>query len=71
MEMNIGFFASGGGTNVDAILRNIRNEGLDAKAQVVISDHSKAGVFQVAQRYDVPAIFLGPKHLVILILKLY
>ena len=50
MRLRLGFFASGKGSNVEAILGNIENGSLDAEAKIVISNNPDAGVLEIAQK---------------------
>lgn len=52
--MNIGVFASGRGSNFQAIINAIKNGDLPAQVTIVISNNSKAGVLEIAQRNNIP-----------------
>lgn len=52
--MRLGVLASGGGTNVEAILQAIESGRLKAKVCVVISNNSKAGVMERAGKRSIP-----------------
>ena len=58
-KIRVTAFASGRGSNVEAILKNIRTGHLDAEVVLVISNRSKAGVLEVARRYGIPALHIS------------
>lgn len=63
MHLRIGFLASHNGSNVEAILKNIRSGKLEADPRIVITNNPNAGIIDVAKRYDVPSICLNDnKH---------
>lgn len=55
-------FASGRGSNLTAILRNIEEERLDARVVAVISNNSDAGALQTAREYGIPAFHLSRRQ---------
>ncbi|MBS3088710.1 phosphoribosylglycinamide formyltransferase [Candidatus Pacearchaeota archaeon] len=55
MELSIGFLASHNGSNVRAILENIKSGRLEAKASVIITNNTTAGVIQIADEYSIPS----------------
>ena len=59
MDLRLGFFASGKGSNVKAILDNIENKTLDAEAKVIISNNLGAGVFDVVVKHKVPRAYFN------------
>ncbi|VVB78142.1 Phosphoribosylglycinamide formyltransferase [uncultured archaeon] len=61
MELKLGFLASGNGSNVKAILENITNGKLDAKAKVIISNNSGAGVHEVSKSFGIPFCLINKK----------
>ena len=61
-KMRIGFLASGGGTNVLAILEAIKTGRLYADAGIVISNNSEAGVFEKARDFGVPTAHISMKE---------
>ena len=69
MPLRLGFLASHGGSNVQAILDACREGRLDAEPRVVISNNSDAPVLERARRAGVPAFHLSshtypdPAHL--------
>jgi len=63
MNLRLGFLASGKGTNVEAILDNIKNGSLDAEAKVVISNNLQSKVFDVAVKHKLPRAFYNEDHL--------
>ncbi len=66
MKLNLGFFASHEGTNMQAIIDACKDGRLDAKPCVVISNNSKTGTIQRAKKESIPYYYLSCKtHLVI------
>jgi phosphoribosylglycinamide formyltransferase-1 len=59
MKLRLGFLASHGGSNVQAILDACRDGRLDAEPCVVISNNSDAAVLDRAQAARVPAFHLS------------
>jgi len=53
--VSIAAFASGGGTNLQAIIDNCEARRIDARVVVVISDQADAGVLARARNHDIPA----------------
>ena len=53
--VSIGAFASGGGTNLQAIIDNCEAGRIDARVVVVISDQADAGALERAREHDIPA----------------
>ncbi len=62
-NLKIGFFASHNGSNVGAILENIKSGYLNAEAKIVISNNPDAGVLEIAKKNNVPALCLNAKNL--------
>ena len=60
--MRLAFFASGGGSNVQAILDAIDTRQLDATPVVLISDRSSCGALTRASDRDIPTAVLPPKE---------
>ncbi|GAB5465636.1 MAG: phosphoribosylglycinamide formyltransferase [Candidatus Kapaibacteriales bacterium] len=60
-KLKIGFFASGGGSNVEAILKNINMGEVPAEAKFIISNNSQAGVAEKAEKYGVPFHHISSK----------
>lgn len=54
MKLKLGFFASGSGSNVQAIIDSIKKGRLDAEAKVVITNNSRAEVIDRAKRENIP-----------------
>ena len=52
-------FASGKGSNLEAILKNIENGSLNATVVAVISNKSKAGALETAKNRNIPAYHLS------------
>ncbi|MEM1271253.1 MAG: phosphoribosylglycinamide formyltransferase [Bacteroidota bacterium] len=59
--MRLALFASGGGSNAEAILRAIKSGTLPAEAAVVISNKATAGALKRAERHGVPTVVLDPR----------
>lgn len=59
--LKLGFFASGGGSNVQAILDAIESGRLDAEARIIISNNSKAYVLERARIAGVPFAHISSK----------
>ncbi len=53
--INLGAFASGGGTNLQAIIDNCEAGKIDARVAVVISDRADAGALERARNHGIPA----------------
>ena len=60
--MNIGVFASGRGSNFQAILSSIERGILPARVTVLLSNRSDAGAFEIANAYSIPTIHLSQKR---------
>jgi len=61
-KYRLGFLASGGGSNMQAIIDNCNNEILPCKPAVVISNNSKSGALQKAQLQNIPFYHLSSVH---------
>ncbi len=61
-KLNLVVLASGGGTNLQAIIDHIEAGKLNAQIKAVISNNSKAGVLERARNHDIPAIHLSHKQ---------
>lgn len=61
-KLNLVAFASGGGTNLQAIIDNIEAGKLDAQIKAVISNNSKSGALERARNHNIPAIHLSQKQ---------
>lgn len=60
--MNIAFLASGGGSNMEAILKNIAEDKINAKGVLLVTNNSKCGAVDVAQKYNMPYKHISSKH---------
>jgi phosphoribosylglycinamide formyltransferase 1 len=60
--MNIAVFASGRGSNFQAILNAIQNHVLPAHVCVVISNNSSAGALELALAHGIPALHLSRRQ---------
>jgi phosphoribosylglycinamide formyltransferase-1 len=61
-KLNLVVLASGGGTNLQAIIDNIEAGKLNAQIKAVISNNSKAGALERARNHNTPAIHLSHKQ---------
>lgn len=53
-KVRIGFLASGGGSNMLAILRNIENHNINAIGAILITNNSDCGAANIAKNYGMP-----------------
>ncbi|HEY6953512.1 MAG TPA: phosphoribosylglycinamide formyltransferase [Bacteroidota bacterium] len=60
--MNIAVFASGRGSNVQAILKAVKEGRLPARVSLLVSNNSNAGALEVARSQNIPAIHLSQKQ---------
>jgi phosphoribosylglycinamide formyltransferase-1 len=60
--MNIGVFASGRGSNFQAILDAIHQRVLTARVSLLLSNKSDAGALEIARAHHIPAIHLSQKQ---------
>lgn len=61
-KLNLVVLASGGGTNLQAIIDNIETGKLDAQIRAVISNNSKSGALERARNHNIPDIHLSHKQ---------
>lgn len=61
MRLQIGFMASGGGTNMQAIIDACRAGRLDGDPRAVISNLSKSGALERARQEGIPAYHLSSR----------
>lgn len=61
MQLRIGFFASHGGSNMQAIIDSIKTGEIDAVAALVISNNSDSGAIQRAQKEGIPYRHISAK----------
>ncbi len=54
-NLNLGVFASGGGTNFQSIIDNCETGTIDARVAVLISDREDAGARERAARHGIPS----------------
>jgi formyltetrahydrofolate-dependent phosphoribosylglycinamide formyltransferase len=59
--MNIAVFASGRGSNLQAILDAVAEGRLPARVSLVVSNNSSAGALDIARSQHIPAIHLSQK----------
>ena len=60
-KINLAVLASGGGSNLQAIIDNIEAVRLNAQIKAVISNNSKAFCLERAKKHSIPAIHLSHK----------
>jgi phosphoribosylglycinamide formyltransferase 1 len=60
--MNIGVFASGRGSNFQAILNAIQQDLLPARVTLVVSNKGDAGALEIARMHSLPAVHLSLKQ---------
>lgn len=60
--MNIAVFASGRGSNFQAILNAIHQGDLPARVSVAISNNSSAGALEIARTQNIPAYHLSQRQ---------
>jgi formyltetrahydrofolate-dependent phosphoribosylglycinamide formyltransferase len=60
-KLNLVALASGGGTNLQAIIDNIEAGKVNARIKAVISNNSKAFCLERARKHNIPAIHLSHK----------
>lgn len=58
--MNIAVFASGRGSNFEAILHAIQRGELPARVVLLVSNTSSAGALELARAHNIPAVHLSP-----------
>jgi len=61
-KLKLAVFASGRGSNFEAILRAIAEGRLDAEVRVVISNKADAGALEIARSQNIPALHLSAKQ---------
>jgi len=54
----IGVFASGRGSNFEALLQRIKEDEIPAQIGAVISNNQEAGVLRIARENDIPAYYI-------------
>ncbi len=59
-EMRLAIFASGGGTNFQAILDAIERDGLPTEVVLLVSDRAEAGALDRAGSHGIPTAVLPP-----------
>lgn len=62
--LRIGVFASGRGSNLQAIINSIEAGDLICKIEFVLSNNSDSGALEIARRYNIPAIHLSEKNFI-------
>ncbi|MBU2444554.1 MAG: phosphoribosylglycinamide formyltransferase [Bacteroidetes bacterium] len=60
--LRIGVFASGRGSNLQAIINSIEAGELICKIEFVLSNNSDSGALEIARRYNIPAIHLSERN---------
>jgi len=61
-RLQLGVLASGRGSNFEAIVKQIKRKKLDAEVRVVVSNIAAAGVLEIAQKNQIPAVHLSKKQ---------
>jgi phosphoribosylglycinamide formyltransferase 1 len=61
MSAKIGFFASGGGSNFQAIHRRILSGELEAQASVLITNNGRCGAAEYARSQNIPVVHISGK----------
>jgi len=62
MSKNLGILISGRGSNMLAITKSIRQKKLNAKISIVISNNTKAGGIELAQKMGLEVAVVNPKN---------
>ncbi len=60
--LNITVFASGRGSNFEALHRAIANQNISARIVAVISNNSSSGVLTLAQSFNIPAFHISQQQ---------
>lgn len=60
--IKIAIFASGGGSNFQALIDRIESKELDAEIRILIVNNSKAGAVERAKKHNIPYIHCAPSH---------
>lgn len=60
--LRIGVFASGRGSNLQAIINSIEAGDLTCKIEFVLSNNSDSGALEIARKYSIPAIHLSERN---------
>ncbi|MEO0184101.1 MAG: formyltransferase family protein, partial [candidate division WOR-3 bacterium] len=60
MNRNIAVLASGRGSNLEAIIRNIENGTCIANLVLVLSDNPNARALEIARAHNIKALYLDP-----------
>ncbi|HEY4544712.1 MAG TPA: formyltransferase family protein, partial [Tissierellaceae bacterium] len=59
--LNICVLASGGGSNLQAIIDNCENSNINGQVKLVVSNKKDAYALQRAEKYNIKNIYLNPK----------
>jgi len=59
--INIGVLISGGGSNLQALIDNIKSGMINAQIKIVVSDHKSAFGLQRAENENIKAVFVSKK----------
>lgn len=60
--MSIAVFASGSGTNFQAIVERMQRENWSERVSLLISDQPKAKALERAEKFGIPHLFIDPKQ---------
>jgi folate-dependent phosphoribosylglycinamide formyltransferase PurN len=63
MDLRLGFFASGKGSNVEAIINNYNSGNLEASPKVIITNNKSGGVLDVAEKNNIANYVLNDKNI--------
>ena len=58
-KLQLGVFASGRGSNFNAILQAIQENRLDAEVRLLLTNSPDAGALSVARQYEIPAVVVS------------
>ena len=61
-ELNVAVFASGGGSNFQALIDKKEEGKLHVNFAVCIGNNSKAGAFERARNHNIPTLHIAPSH---------
>jgi phosphoribosylglycinamide formyltransferase-1 len=58
MSINLAVFVSGRGSNLEAILKAVKNGALDAQVKAVVSNEPEVGALEIAKQYGIEPIVI-------------
>ncbi len=59
--MRLAIFASGSGSNAEAIIKAVENKLIDAEVAILISDRADAYALERAKNHNIKCLFVNPK----------